>query len=171
MRPVLLLQILLDLLEIERFHSETGSGVDPSFIPNDVGAQGLREATVRLTELTLEELNNGGREVKLGCLIDDILLGEVVRHHELGEITDHFRRRSHFYDVTALRAVSSLLEPKSTTYELIRIDIPLLDIQPLCPEAQLRSLELEISVLTENRSAKPWWCQSSPSRHLVIEDA
>lgn len=56
------------------------------------------------------------------------------------------------------------------TYQLIRINVFLLDVKPLCSQAQLRGLELQIGVLAticQGVDINPIY---SPSRHFVIED-
>lgn len=43
---------------------------------------------MRLTQVTLEEFDNGRREVEGGCPIQHILLRQIVADHELGKVTD-----------------------------------------------------------------------------------
>ena len=70
--------------------------------PNDLAPQRLRESTVRLSEVTLEELDDGLGEIELVGSVDDVLLRELVRDHELGEVSYDLRRGSDLDDVSTL---------------------------------------------------------------------
>lgn len=191
---VLLSEIGLDLLEVERSHGESRSLVDGSSIsarrgrnerfdasvkeerneqndggwegreddePDDLAPQRLRESTVRLSEVTLEELDDGLGEIELVGSVDDVLLRELVRDHELGEVSYDLRRGSDLDDVSTLktsrkkRKVSANRRLTSTrrtkTHELVGLDVLLLDLGPLGSESELRSLELKVGVLSEGR--------------------
>lgn len=59
-RPVLLGEILAGLLKVVRSHVNSGPALDRLLATQDLGAQGLREALVGNTKVTLEELDNTG---------------------------------------------------------------------------------------------------------------
>ena len=65
-------------------------------------SQRLWEAAGRLTELTLEELDDGGGEVECIGTLEYILLRDLVGGHPLREVADNLRRRRDLDDVTAL---------------------------------------------------------------------
>lgn len=138
---VLLSELGLDFGEVERLHAQTGSRVDSLLVPDDLRSQGFGESLVRLSEVSLEELDNGRGEVELGRSVEDVLFGEVVRDHELGKVTDDLRGRSDLDDVST---------------ELVRLDVLLLDLDPLGTKTKLRSLELQVGVLSTG--------------HLVVKD-
>ena len=52
-------QFRFDLLEVQRCQARTRATVDPRLIPDDVGPQGFRESAHGLTQIALEELDNG----------------------------------------------------------------------------------------------------------------
>jgi hypothetical protein len=106
----LLPQFALYLFEVERFHIETGAFVDSRFVSNDVGSQRLWETTIRLAEIALEELHNRLREVEGRGAVQDVLLGQIVRHHELGKVADGLRGWRDLYDVATLY-IELLLAP------------------------------------------------------------
>lgn len=95
-------QLCLDLLEVQGLHGGARTSIDSGFIPDNLGAERLWEASHRLSEVALEELDNGRREIELISTSEDIRLGERVRCHPLGEITNDLRRRRNFDDVTTL---------------------------------------------------------------------
>lgn len=81
-------EFCFDLLEVEGLKAGTRAAVDPGLVPDNVGAQWLGEASNGLTEVSLEELDDRRWEVQLISTLQDILLGETVRRHPLGEITN-----------------------------------------------------------------------------------
>jgi hypothetical protein len=83
----------LDLLEVERLHARTGAAVDSRLVADDLGAKRLREATVRLTEVALEELDDGRRQVVLVCTLEQVLCRDLVLRHPLREVANDLRRR------------------------------------------------------------------------------
>ena len=50
---------------------------------------------MRLADVTLKELDDGGREGEVGRALQDVLLVQVVLDHELGKIADDFGAWSH----------------------------------------------------------------------------
>lgn len=74
MLPKLGAEVPFDFAEVDRSHSCTRSSVDPGLVANDVSAERLGESTNGLTQVALEEFNNGGREIEGFSLIDDVLL-------------------------------------------------------------------------------------------------
>lgn len=56
-------QLSFDFLEVERFHGCTGATVNSRLIPDDMCAQWLWEASNRLTEISLEELDHRSWEI------------------------------------------------------------------------------------------------------------
>jgi hypothetical protein len=67
-------QLSLDFLEVEGLHCRARTAIYPWFIPNDLGAKWLWESADRLAQVSLEELDYGGREVKLIGACKDISL-------------------------------------------------------------------------------------------------
>lgn len=102
MLPELGPQIALDLPKVDRSHRCTRSSIDPWLIPDNVRSEGLGESAYRLTEVTLEELNDGRWEVEIFGFVEDVLFGEGVGCHPLGEITDNLGRGRDLDDITAL---------------------------------------------------------------------
>jgi hypothetical protein len=133
MRTIFLGQFRLDLFELQRLHIKSRSTINPLFASDDVASERFGESTVRLSEVTLEELYDRRWEIELGSLVDYVLFGEIVGNHELGEITDDLGGRSDFDDIST---------------ESVRFNILLLDIDPLGTESKLGSLELQVGVLT-----------------------
>lgn len=82
-------EICFDLLEVQGLHSGTRTSVNPWLVANDLGPQGLRESTHWLSEVSLEEFNNGGREVERLGTFQDVLLREAVRGHPLGKVANN----------------------------------------------------------------------------------
>lgn len=64
----------LDLLEVDRSQSNTGTSVNLGFVTDDLAAKGLGESADRLAKVPLEELDNRRREVKLVCTVQNVLL-------------------------------------------------------------------------------------------------
>lgn len=95
-------ELALDFLEIEGLQARPGSAINPGLVSDDLGAQRLWETADRLTKISLEELHDGGREVKSFSALKDILLGEPVGHHPLCEVADNFGRWRDLDDVSAL---------------------------------------------------------------------
>lgn len=58
LRAVLLPQLSLDLLEVKRSHVQTRALIDSRLVTDDARSKRLGETTVRLAEVTLEELDN-----------------------------------------------------------------------------------------------------------------
>jgi len=100
-------QFCFNLLEIKRLHRRTRSSIDPRLVPDNLRTQRLRETSDRLTQVALEELDYGRREIEFRGTSEDISFGERVGSHPLGEITDDFGGGSYFDDVTALQEVRS----------------------------------------------------------------
>ena len=67
-------ELRLDLLEIERLEARARSTVDPGLVPDDLRPQRLREPADGLTEVSLEELDDGRGEVELLGALDDVFL-------------------------------------------------------------------------------------------------
>ena len=99
------------------------------------GLTGLLREAPRLgnTEVALEVLDDGGGEVELAGTLEDVLLGELVLDHEVGEVADDLGGRSDLDDVTA---------------ELVGLLVGLLDLRPLAGETELVGLVHEVGVLT-----------------------
>ena len=102
-------QLRLDLLEIKWLHGSTRPPINAWFVTNNFGAQGFREPSDWLSEVTLEELNDGGWEIELLGAVYDILLRQFVRNHELGEIADHFGGGGYFNNISTLGTKVSTL--------------------------------------------------------------
>lgn len=137
---VLLDQLSLDLFEIKWGHTHTRSTVDTLFTTDNVGSQWFRESTVRLSQVSLEEFDDGRWEVELGSLVNYILLRKVVRDHELGKVTDDLGRRSDLDDITT---------------QGVGFNVLLLDVDPLGTETELGCLELQVGVLTVSSASPP----------------
>lgn len=58
LRAVLLPQLSLDLLEVKRSHGQTRTLIDSRLVTDDARSKRLGETTVRLAEVTLEELDD-----------------------------------------------------------------------------------------------------------------
>lgn len=138
---VLLDELLTNVREGVRLHVLAGTVVDALLIADDLGAEGLREATDGLTEVTLEELDDGRREVELAGLLEDVLFAQFVRNDELSKVADDLGGGSDLDDVAA---------------EVVCLDVRLDDLLPLSGEAELLRLEHQVGVLT--------------SGHGVLED-
>ena len=81
-------ELRLDLLEVQWSKARTGPAVDSGLVPNDLATEGFREATNRLSEVTLEELNDRRGEVQLICTGDNVVFGDVVLGHPLSKVTN-----------------------------------------------------------------------------------
>ena len=68
-------QLGLDLLEVQRSQTSSGTSIDPLLVPDDLTPQRFGEATNRLSEIALEELDDRRREVKLFRTFKDFGLG------------------------------------------------------------------------------------------------
>ena len=82
----------LNRFEVQRLHTSSGTTVNSRLVTDNVRAQRLRESSNRLSEVTLEELDNGRREVELLSPLNHLLLGQRVRGHPLCKVTNDFRR-------------------------------------------------------------------------------
>lgn len=129
----LLLEISLDLGKVQGLQEETRALVELATVTQGPGAQRLRESTIWLTHETLEEFKDRAGEVQLASAGDDIVGGQLVGHHKLGEITDHLGSGSDL-DYIAQQIIGSL--------------ISLLRLGPLLTQTQLAGLEDEIGQLT-----------------------
>jgi hypothetical protein len=81
-------QVGLDPLEVQRSQSSSRTSIDPWFVPDDLTPQRFWEATNRLSEIALEELDDRRREVKLVRTREDIGLGERILCHPLSKVPD-----------------------------------------------------------------------------------
>jgi hypothetical protein len=80
-------QFSLDFLELQWLHCQTRSSSDPLSVSDNLGSKWLREPTIRFTEVSLEELDNTLGEVQAVGLFENLVLCEIVGHHELGKVT------------------------------------------------------------------------------------
>ena len=71
-------QLGLDLLEVQSLHRSSRTTIDPGLVSNNPGPQGLRETTVGLPQVALEEFNYRRGEVKLLRAFDDLGFGKRV---------------------------------------------------------------------------------------------
>jgi hypothetical protein len=71
-------EFCLDLLEVQWLHGCTRTPIDPWLVSDDIGTERLREPSHGLPEISLEELDNRRREIKLVCTVKDVLFGERV---------------------------------------------------------------------------------------------
>lgn len=140
MRTVFLGQFRLDLFELQWLHVDTWSTVDTFLASDNVASERFGESTIRLPEVSLEEFHDGRWEIEFGSLVDYVLLREIVGNHELSEITDDLGRRGDFDDVST---------------ESVGFNVLFLDIDPLGTESELRSLELQIGVLSVCQKEHP----------------
>ncbi len=102
MLSILCTELSLNLLEVQRLETGTGPAVDSGLVPDDLASQRFREAANGLTEVALEEFDDGRREVKLLSTVENILLGELVGSHPLCEVTDNLGGRGNLDDVSTL---------------------------------------------------------------------
>lgn len=106
----------------------------------------LWEATIWLTQLALEELDNRLREVKVFCAVEDILLDERIGGHPLGKVAYYLGRGYDFDDIAGpyerSRRIEEINEHEPGAYQLVRLDVLLPDLRPLSAQTQLRGLEL-----------------------------
>jgi hypothetical protein len=72
--PELAPQLSLDLLEVKWLHCCAWAAIYPWLIPNDLGAKGFWESTDRLTQVSLEEFDDRGWEIKLIGPLEDFSL-------------------------------------------------------------------------------------------------
>ena len=110
----LLLQVLFDLIEVDRFRISTWTTIDFLLSFQHLSAERLRKSSVRLkrknnhrsskrgkarvylSELTLHEFDHTGGKREFFSAFAHILASEIVLNHELSEIADHFRGRRDF---------------------------------------------------------------------------
>ena len=71
-------EVCLDLLEVQRLKARTWPAVNPRLVPDYFASQRLRESSNWLTKVSLEELDDRGREVKLFGACKNVLLGQLV---------------------------------------------------------------------------------------------
>ena len=109
---ILLTKFRLDLLKIERGHSCAWPAINAWLVANDPRAKRFREASVRLSKVSLEEFYYGRGEVKMLCFLQDILIGQLIGHHKLCKVSDDLGRGSDFDDVPALDQSASFTEYK-----------------------------------------------------------
>ena len=81
----------LDLLDVQGREASTRATLNSGLVSDDLCAQRLGEASDWLSKITLEELHDGGWEVKRIGPCKDVLLRELVGGHPLGEVTDNLR--------------------------------------------------------------------------------
>jgi hypothetical protein len=108
-------QLGLDLLEVQSLHGSSRTTIDPGLVSNDPGPQGLRETTVGLSQIALEEFNYGHREVKLFRAFKDLSFGKRVLCHPLGKVSNDLGRWRDFDDIAALAAQVSSSEASRKT--------------------------------------------------------
>ena len=137
----LLPQLGLQFLEVKRLHVETGSGVNPRSVTDDLGPKRLGESAWRLSQVTLEELDDRFGEVELVSPFGHLFHSELVTGHELSQVTDDLGARSDLDDVST---------------ELVGESIVLLDLVPVGSQSKLSSLKEQVGELT--------------SGHLVLKD-
>ena len=121
-------QFALQLFKVEGLHVETRTGVDPGSITDDLGPKGLGESAGRLSQVTLEELDDGFGEVELVGPLRDVVFAEVVAGHELSQVTDDLGTGSDLDNVTT---------------KLVGKGVVLLDLVPMGSETELSSLDGE----------------------------
>ena len=85
-------KLCLDLLELNGRESSSRPAVNFRLVTDDFATKRFREPANRLSKVSLEELDNRGREIKLVCAVNDVLLRETVLDHPLREVTDDLRR-------------------------------------------------------------------------------
>jgi len=98
----------------------------------DLGAEGLGEASWELPEVPLEVLDNRGREGEIVSLLEERVLVELVLDHELGEVADDLGAGCNLGRVTE---------------EQIGLGVGLLDLRPLVSEPEAEGLEVQVGVL------------------------
>jgi hypothetical protein len=130
---ILLREVLLDLGEVDRLEEETRALVELSATTESVCAERLGEAARRLTDETLEEVEDTAGEVELLGASLDVLGAELVRDHELGEVTTDLGGRGDLDNVTE---------------KLVGLSIGLLGLEPLGAETNALSLEHHVRELT-----------------------
>lgn len=128
----LLLELLLGLGKVKRLEVEAGTLVHLAPVTEGVRAEGLGETAVRLSHEAFEEFQNGTGEVELLGLFLYVLEGELVRDHELREVTNNFGCGRDLDNVAK---------------EVVSLSIGFFRLRPLCTEAELRSLEDEVGEL------------------------
>jgi hypothetical protein len=144
MFPELGTKIGFHLPEVHRWERSTGASIDLRFASDNVRPKRFREATIWLTQLALEELDDRLWEVEGLCAIKDILFAERIGGHPLRKVAYYLGRGCNFDDITALSERSSRIEEskKSGPYQQVRFNILSLDLRPLSAQTQLGRLEL-----------------------------
>lgn len=128
-----LADLILDLGEVEWGEMEAGAGVELASVSEGAGAERLREPTVGLAHETLEEFKDGAGEIEFLCTGNDIVGGEFVGNHELGQITDNLGCRGDLDNVAE---------------QVVGLLVCLLGCGPLGSEAELMGLEDQVGQLT-----------------------
>lgn len=82
-------QFGLDLLEVQRYHINSRTSVNPRLVADDITPERFWEATNRLTKISLEELDDRRREIKPISTVEDIGLGQRILCHPLSEVSDN----------------------------------------------------------------------------------
>ena len=82
-------QFGLDLLEVQRYHISSRTSVNPRLVADDIGPQRFWEAANRLTEISLEELDDRRGEIKPISTVEDISLGQRILCHPLSEVSNN----------------------------------------------------------------------------------
>ncbi len=85
----------------------------------------FRKAAHRLTNITLQELDDRAGEGQLGGPGNRVLFGQLILNHELSEVANHFRRWRHLDNISQ---------------DLIGILVLLLDQLELITQSQTVSL-------------------------------
>ena len=93
-------QFLADGFEIGRSQALARTFCQGFLALQDDFLEFFREALIRNADTAFEEFDDGLREVEDVTFIIDILFRQIVLDHEQGHITDDFRRRRYFDDVT-----------------------------------------------------------------------
>lgn len=131
---VLGLDVLLDLGQVDGRKRLAGAlGELAALAAEGLGAERLGESAVGLAHETLKEVEDGAGEVEGLGLLNDVVVGKLVRDHELGEISDDLGGRGNLDDIAK---------------EVVGLGVSLLGLGPLGAEAELRGLEDEVGQLT-----------------------
>lgn len=131
---VLGLQISLDLDEVDWSERLSWSLREKLTLATEsLGAEWLWESTEWLTHQTLEEVQDGGWEIEGIGTLKNVLRRELVRDHELSQITN---------DLGGWRNLDDIAE------EVVGFGVSLLGLSPLLTKTQLRSLEQKVGELS-----------------------
>ena len=128
----LLLQLRLQGVEVEGVHVGARPVVDPGQVLQHVAPERLGESAVRLSDLSLQELDDGVGEGQLGGLVQDVLLAQLVLGHVLSQIAHDLGTGRHLDDVPQ---------------DLVGVAITPLDVLELITQSQAVRLELQVGVL------------------------